>query len=102
MKNILLILLLTTSYVLAIDSDKAKHFLVSATIAGSITAIARHNDSNEVEAFLIGFGSTVLLGYIKERIDKRTNGTPERNDTYANILGAGTGALIATQWEWKF
>ena len=85
------------------QKDKRMHFAVSAVIATSTTAYARNEGYDKVESFLIGFGTTVLVGLIKEGIDgRRKNGHQESDDMKANILGAMSGALISTQFEWKF
>ena len=85
------------------QKDKQMHFAVSAVIATTTTAYARNKGYDKVESFFIGFGTTVLIGLIKEGIDgRRKNGHQETDDMKANILGAMSGALISTQFEWKF
>ena len=86
------------------QQDKQKHFLYSTGIAGVSTAIARSYGSNKFEAFWIGFGSSLAIGVIKEYTDGRNPlfHTEDTKDIYADMLGSTTGALISTQFTWRF
>ncbi len=111
LKKLLLLLLLSVSInaedVLSKEfwqNDKQKHFAMSATIAGSATALARHYGSNKFEAFWIGFGSSLAIGVLKEYYDSKNPlfHTEDTNDIYADMMGAITSSLISTKWTWRF
>lgn len=82
--------------------DKQKHFICSGGIAGACTVIARHYGSTEFAAFWAGFGASITIGIMKEFLDGHGNGSEDIDDVYADFLGASTGALISTQFEWQF
>jgi uncharacterized protein YfiM (DUF2279 family) len=82
--------------------DKQKHFLGSASIAVATTGLARHYGSNKVESFLIGVGSTIIVGWLKEVSDGQGHGSKDINDIDADMLGAVTGSMISTQFKWRF
>ena len=85
------------------QKDKQAHFAVSAGIAIVTTAYARNKGYNKTEAFLIGFGTSVVIGLAKEVIDGYSkHGNREMDDIKADILGAVSGSLISAQFEWKF
>jgi len=83
--------------------DKQQHIVVSAAIAGAVTAYARNKGSSKAEAFFYGAGAAIALGLIKEGIDGHNDGsTREWSDVGADVIGATAGALISAQFEWKF
>lgn len=85
------------------QNDKRSHFFVSAGISMAVTAYANGKGYNKTESFLIGVGTTTLIGLAKEGIDGYAGtGTREVDDMTANILGAVTGSLLSMQFEWKF
>lgn len=85
-----------------LQSDKQKHFIGSAAIGGVATGLARHYGSNKVEAILIGIGTALLIGIAKEAIDGKGYGTEDIGDVYADTLGAVSGSVISTKFEWRF
>jgi len=99
-KAILIVLLFTTN-VFAIDNDKKQHFIYSAGIASTTTAIAKHYGKSNLESYLYGVGFTVGIGVLKELADSRSkNHTADMEDVYADILGAVTGSLLTFRWRW--
>lgn len=84
------------------QQDKCKHFTYSAGIAGVSAAIARSYGSNKFEAFWIGFGTSMVAGMVKEIADGHGYGHEDIGDAYADMLGAGAGAILAMQWSWRF
>lgn len=111
MKKIVLLLMTLSVFTMATTDftqsefwkqDKQKHFAYSAGIAATATAISKSYGSNKFEAFWIGLGSSIMVGIAKEVIDGHGYGSEDIGDVYADFLGASTGALISTQFEWKF
>ena len=85
------------------QSDKQKHFAATVVISTAVTGYARNKGYSKVESFFWGFGAAIMVGLIKEGIDgQTTSGHQSSQDIKADILGGLTGALISTQFEWKF
>ena len=85
------------------QKDKQQHFAATTAISFAVTGYARNQGYSQIESFFWGFGTAVAVGLIKEGIDgQRKNGHQSFKDVQADILGGFTGALISTQFEWKF
>jgi len=84
------------------EEDKQKHFTGSVAIGVVTTGLARHYGSSKIESFFIGVGSTIMIGWLKEVSDGNGNGTKDINDLDADMLGAVTGSVISTQFNWRF
>jgi len=85
------------------QKDKQQHFVATTAISFAVTAYARNKGYSQVESFFWGFGAALVTGLIKEGIDgQRKNGHQSFKDLQADMLGGITGALISTQFEWKF
>ena len=84
------------------QSDKQKHFVATTAISMAVTGYARNKGYTKVESFFWGFGAAIAVGLIKEGIDGRSKGHQSSDDFQADVLGGFTGALISTQFEWKF
>lgn len=85
------------------QKDKQQHYVATTAISFAVTGYARNKGYSKVESFFWGFGAAVAVGLIKEGIDGRTSrGHQSSQDIKADILGGLTGALISTQFEWKF
>jgi len=83
--------------------DKQKHILGTGVLATAITGIARNKGYSKMESFLLGAGSALALGALKEGIDGYSaGGTRSRYDVGADAIGAVLGAGISAQFEWKF
>ena len=105
MYKILLILLITLSLSAEefyLQDDKQKHFIGSMAIGATASGLARHYGSNKLEAFAIGVATSLLVGIAKEKYDGKGYGTEDVNDIYADTLGAITGSIISTQFNWRF
>lgn len=85
-----------------LQSDKQKHFIGSAVIGATASGLARHYGSNKIEAMFIGIGTALLIGIAKEAIDGKGYGTEDIGDVYADTLGAVSGSVISTKFEWRF
>ena len=84
------------------QEDKQKHIIGSMAIGGVATGLARHYGSNKFEAVCIGVASALLVGIAKEAVDGKGYGTEDVGDIYADTLGAITGSMISTQFNWRF
>jgi VanZ family protein len=84
------------------QEDKQKHIMGSIAIGGVATGLARHYGSNKFEAVCIGIATALLVGIAKEAIDGKGYGTEDVGDVYADTLGAITGSMISTQFNWRF
>lgn len=82
--------------------DKQKHFVGSMAIGAAASGIARHYGSSKFEAIAIGVASSLLVGVAKEKLDGAGYGTEDINDVYADALGATTGSILSTQFNWRF
>jgi VanZ family protein len=85
-----------------LQPDKQKHFVGSMAIGGVATGIAMYYGSNKFEAVAIGIASALLIGIAKEAIDGRGYGTEDIGDVYADTIGAVSGSIISTQFNWRF
>lgn len=85
-----------------LQDDKQKHFIGSIAIGGVATGIARYYGSNKLESIAIGIGTSLLVGIAKEAIDGKGYGTEDIGDVYADTLGAVSGSIISTQFNWRF
>lgn len=93
MKGLALVVLLAISAI-AFEQDKVKHFAGSMAIASVGSGLAKHYGSSPLEAWFIGFGSSIIVGIAKERIDGGGYGSEDVNDVYADTLGASFGATL--------
>jgi len=85
------------------QKDKQQHYIATTAISFAVTAYAKNQGYSKVEAFFWGFGTALAVGLIKEGIDGRSsNGHQTSDDVKADLFGGITGALISTQFEWKF
>ncbi len=98
MKAIFLAVLLSIAC-MAIEEDKVKHFAGSMAIASVGSGLAKHYGSSPVEAWFIGFGTSIIVGIAKERIDGGGYGREDIHDVYADTLGASIGATL---FSWEF
>ncbi len=76
--------------------DNAGHILINAAISGGVTILARQYGLNKTEAFFVGIGTGILLGFIKEKSDKNFSGSDMGSWAAGAALGA-TGGVI-----WRF
>jgi len=93
MKALILAVLLVISAI-AFEQDKVKHFAGSIAIASLGSGLAKHYGSSPVEAWFIGFGTSIIVGIAKERIDGSGYGSEDIHDVYADTLGASIGATL--------
>lgn len=98
MKAFVLAVLLAIS-AMAFEQDKVKHFAGSMAIAAVGSGLAKHYGSSPLEAWFIGFGSSIIVGIAKERIDGGGYGSEDIHDVYADTLGASLGATL---FSWEF
>lgn len=103
--RVLLLLLMVLSLnaePLYVQGDKQKHFAGTAVIGGIASGLARHYGSNRLESFAIGVATALLVGIAKEAVDGKGYGTEDIGDVYADTLGAISGSMISTQFNWRF
>lgn len=84
------------------EEDKQKHYTYSVAMSATATAVARSYGSSKIEAFFIGLGTSVLVGWAKEARDGRGYGHKSMEDMDADVLGSFSGAFASTQFSWKF
>ena len=84
------------------QEDKQKHFIGSFEIATVSTGIARHYKKTKLESFLIGVGTSIIIGWAKEVHDGRGGGTKDINDLDADMIGSLAGSAISAQFNWRF
>ena len=82
--------------------DKRKHFTVSAGIGMGAAMYAKHKGLSNTESFLAGFGTSILVGWLKEVSDGEGYGNKDINDMDADAVGAITGSLTGTLINWQF
>ena len=94
--KLLIILILTFSLRSeAIETDKMAHIGISFMImTGSYGVYKSVLDIPKLPAFLMAIGTTLLIGFIKERIDMSTqHHSFDSKDLLADVGGTGIAAL---------
>jgi putative lipoprotein len=77
------------------SKDKAKHFIVSSVISGTITAAADNHEMNNGESFSLALGVTLSIGAGKETYDLWIGDTGwSWRDITWDLLGALAGYCI--------
>ena len=95
MKGILLVLLISfklSGQTLDIPRDKVLHFGGSYIIANITSQLAYEKGMDTKQAFLIGFGTTLILGVAKELYDAQ-HGDPDWADFSVDLMGAYAGSF---------
>lgn len=82
------------------EDDKKKHFIVGALVGGVATTLARvyfkGDDYADLKSFLVGAGSALLIGTLKEIYDSTGRGTVDTMDAvYTALPGAAVALRIA-------
>ncbi len=75
--------------------DKALHFGVSAAIASGSYALSAAQLERKELRLVVGFGTALLAGGVKELWDLGGHGQPSWKDFTWDVLGAAVGALIS-------
>lgn len=75
-------------------SDKASHFIVSATVADLLSDAYRINGLSDNQAFALSLGTTVVVGLFVELGDGLTPYGGSAQDLTADALGAFVGAFV--------
>lgn len=78
-----------------LGSDKALHFSVSAGLAMAGYGVGVLVSKWRPMRFLLGFGVPLLAGTAKELADLAGLGHPSWKDMFWNVVGTGSGVLIA-------
>lgn len=82
------------------EDDKKKHYLVGAVIGGTMTELAKiyfkGDEHQKIKSFLVGAGSAILAGVLKEVYDSKGHGTVDAMDA---VYTAVPGALIALRFN---
>ena len=105
MKKIVMVLLLLASSLQANffhESDKQLHMGFSLFVGMGGNAFA-HNTLNmtEAESFWFGVGSALLVGAVKEALDKKNGGKFDGRDMLADGLGGAVGSAgMWTIYTW--
>ena len=94
----LLTLLLLTSIVKPLamyeESDKQKHFAVSAAIGFASSNVAHYYGLDNHYSFWVGLGAVFIVGLGKELYDSRNGGSGfDMRDMTANMLGGTVGSI---------
>lgn len=77
------------------SKDKAKHFIVSSVISGTITAAANYHEMDKEDSFSLALGLTLSIGAGKETYDLWTGDTGwSWKDITWDVLGALAGYCI--------
>lgn len=77
------------------DDGHPEHIISGAIIGGTISYLVFKKTDNKFKAWLIGFGSAALIGYLKELVDpKWFNGVKSDKDFGYSVLGGAIGASI--------
>lgn len=84
------------------QNDKQKHIAGSAVIGMTAAGIARHYECSKLESFLIGVGSAVIIGWVKEVADGHGLGHRDIDDIDADMVGGIAGSAVSSQFSWKF
>jgi len=95
MKTLLLILLISfklSGQTLDIPRDKVLHFGGSYIIASVTSQLAYEKGMDTKKAFLIGFGTTLVLGVAKELRDAQ-HGDGDWADFSVDVMGAYAGSF---------
>lgn len=79
--------------ILSIDKDKIVYFTTCVLLAGVTSATLTHFVA-PITAAIIGCGSTVIIGLLKEIYDKITKYAFNTKDLIADLIGAIVGAGI--------
>lgn len=75
--------------------DKAGHFTTFGALGAAAAAAALHNDESDNNAFMIGVGTAVGLGAVKEYVDERPmHKYFSGKDLIADLAGGILGSLI--------
>ncbi len=80
--------------------DKAEHLLVCTGISSVGTTLSLPWVQSRWVRLAIGFGAAVVVGAGKELWDLSGHGDPSWKDFTWDVIGAATGALLATGIEW--
>ena len=84
------------------NEDKINHFaaetMISFGTTGMVYKLSTKTDLNlwvcKISSTLIGFGTGVLIGHLKEQYDSNNGGYYNDYDMEANIIGAGLGSVL--------
>ena len=77
-----------------IPQDKLLHLSACYVVSSSTTSLLSYKYPKK-KAMWIGFGVGVGVGIAKEIYDIKY-GSSDMNDIYADIIGAGLGAIVVT------
>lgn len=113
MKKILLTIALATSLFAVNDNvifnksfyeqqDKQIHMGITATASTLGSGYCRSKGYDKFTCFIAGVGTGLLIGWVKEVSDGQGNGHRDMNDMDANALGSMLGAVVSSQFNWRF
>ncbi|HOW97985.1 MAG TPA: hypothetical protein P5567_06770 [Kiritimatiellia bacterium] len=78
--------------------DKVGHFTTFGALGAAAAAAALHHDESDNNAFMIGVGTAVGLGSVKEYVDEKPlHKYFSGKDLIADLAGGIVGSLIVIQ-----
>jgi len=81
--------------VLSLHQDKQLHIGYTYIISSATTSYVLKKTGNKRKAILIGIGTGMAIGIGKELYDAR-NGSAEKGDLIADIIGSTFGSIVVT------
>jgi len=81
--------------VLSLHQDKQLHVGYTYIISSATTSYVLKKTGNKRKAILIGIGTGMAIGIGKELYDAR-NGSAEKGDLIADIIGSTFGSIVVT------
>jgi hypothetical protein len=80
----------------AFEPDKQKHITATAAISFTASSIASSKNFTPLESTLIGIGTGMLVGILKEATDDSFSG----GDLKADLLGSCIGVVPLLVYTW--
>jgi len=81
--------------VLSLHQDKQLHVGYTYIISSATTSYALKRTGNKKKAIFIGIGTGMAIGIGKEIYDAR-NGSAEKGDLIADLVGSTLGSIVVT------
>lgn len=72
------------------QKDKRIHSMVGGVISGVTTEVTTALTDNKWVGIAAGIGASIVAGSLKEFVDSKGYGTPDKHDFYATALGGTT------------
>jgi hypothetical protein len=76
------------------DNRHPEHFIAGFVFGGAASFFVFKKTNNKFKAWLIGTGTAVVIGLVKEAIDPSIGGERSAEDFAYTVLGGAVGASI--------